>query len=268
MEEGTVPEAICPIDEWIEKQGFETTAEIDIPEKLADRVIGQDKAVAVIKKAAAQKRHVMLIGEPGTGKSMLANSMVEYLPQDELQDVIAYHNPEDPNEPRIRTVPAGKGKPIVAEQKALAMAQKQQKNSMLMVIVVMIIVTTLALYALGGFRDPTIILIGLFAVVILYFVFRSPNQRQEVMIVPKLIISHDESESCPFVDATGAHAGALLGDVKHDPFQSGGLETPAHDRLEPGAIHKASKGVLFVDEINMLRMESQQSLLTAMQEGR
>ncbi|MGE4275284.1 MAG: ATP-dependent protease LonB, partial [Candidatus Methanomethylophilaceae archaeon] len=63
-------------------------------------------------------------------------------------------------------------------------------------------------------------------------------------------------------------AGALLGDVKHDPFQSGGLETPAHDRLEPGAIHKASKGVLFVDEINMLRMESQQSLLTAMQEGR
>jgi Lon-like ATP-dependent protease len=268
MEEGTVPEAICPIDEWIDQQGFETTAEIDIPEKLADRVIGQDKAVTVIKKAAAQKRHVMLIGEPGTGKSMLANSMVEYLPQDELQDVIAYHNPEDPNEPRIRTVPAGKGKPIVAEQKALAMSQKQQKNSMLMLIVGMIIITTLALYVLGGFQDPTIILIGLFAVVIIYFVFRSPNQRQETMIVPRLLISHDEGDTCPFVDATGAHAGALLGDVKHDPFQSGGLETPAHDRLEPGAIHKASKGVLFVDEINMLRMESQQSLLTAMQEGR
>jgi len=87
-------------------------------------------------------------------------------------------------------------------------------------------------------------------------------------MIPKLLITHKEGDSIPFIDATGAHAGSLLGDVKHDPFQSGGLETPAHERLEVGAIHKASKGVLFVDEINMLRMESQQSLLTALQEGK
>ncbi|MFQ6055033.1 MAG: ATP-dependent protease LonB, partial [Methanosarcinales archaeon] len=35
---------------------------------------------------------------------------------------------------------------------------------------------------------------------------------------------------------------------------------------EAGAIHKANKGVLFIDEINTLRLESQQSLLTALQE--
>ena len=70
----------------------------------------------------------------------------------------------------------------------------------------------------------------------------------------------------PFVDGTGAHSGALLGDVKHDPFQSGGLETPAHERVEGGCIHKAHKGVLFIDEINILKIESQQSLLTALQE--
>ena len=63
-------------------------------------------------------------------------------------------------------------------------------------------------------------------------------------MVPKLLVGHDEHDSPPFIDATGAHAGSLLGDVKHDPFQSGGLETPAHERLEVGAIHKASKGVL------------------------
>src|SRR5438034_7132725 len=85
-------------------------------------------------------------------------------------------------------------------------------------------------------------------------------------MVPKLLVSHTPDEMPPFIDATGSHAGALLGDVKHDPFQSGGLETPAHERVESGAIHKAHKGVLFVDEINVLRMESQQSLLTAMQE--
>src|SRR2546427_8939887 len=85
-------------------------------------------------------------------------------------------------------------------------------------------------------------------------------------MVPKLLVSHTPDEMPPFIDATGSHAGALLGDVKHDPFQSGGLDTPAHERVESGAIYKAHKGVLFVDEINVLRMESQQSLLTAMQE--
>jgi Lon-like ATP-dependent protease len=86
--------------------------------------------------------------------------------------------------------------------------------------------------------------------------------------IPKLLRGHNIEDTPPFIDATGAHAGALLGDVKHDPFQSGGLETPQHERVEVGAIHKANKGVLFIDEINMLKMESQQSLLTALQEGK
>ncbi|HKS59760.1 MAG TPA: ATP-dependent protease LonB, partial [Thermoplasmata archaeon] len=44
------------------------------------------------------------------------------------------------------------------------------------------------------------------------------------------------------------------------------LETPPHERVEVGAIHKANGGVLFVDEINLLKIESQHSLLTALQE--
>jgi len=66
--------------------------------------------------------------------------------------------------------------------------------------------------------------------------------------------------------ATGAHAGALLGDVRHDPYQSGGLGTPAHERVEAGMIHKANKGVLYIDEIGTMNMKTQQELLTAMQE--
>ncbi|MHC1587555.1 MAG: ATP-dependent protease LonB, partial [Candidatus Syntropharchaeia archaeon] len=87
------------------------------------------------------------------------------------------------------------------------------------------------------------------------------------ILVPKLLVSNAGKDTAPFIDATGAHAGALLGDVRHDPFQSGGLETPAHERVESGAIHKAHKGVLFIDEINTLRIETQQNLLTALQEG-
>ncbi|HKM14032.1 MAG TPA: ATP-dependent protease LonB [Candidatus Methanomethylophilaceae archaeon] len=253
-----------PIETWIERQTFTSTEDMEIPEKIADRVIGQDDAVQVMKKAASQKRHVMLIGEPGTGKSMLANSMVEYLSKEDLQDVVSYHNPEDFNEPRIRALPAGKGKAIVAEQKAHAAAIKNQKSSMY--IYVSIFIMILGLMGSIFFGNWTIMFIALFSVFIILLFLRNPNQRNEVAIVPKVIVGHTPGEMPPFIDATGAHAGALLGDVRHDPFQSGGLETPSHDRIESGDIHKANKGVLFIDEINMLKMESQQALLTAMQE--
>ncbi len=259
---------IPDVETWIGTQSFTSTADIKIPEKLSDQVIGQDSAVEVVRKAAEQKRHVMLIGEPGTGKSMLAKSMTEYLPKDDLQDVIAYHNPDDPNEPRIRTVPAGKGKEIVSAQKREAMARKSKKSSMITAIVMMVMVLTVVLYWSGGAKDPMILLFGIMAAAMIFFATRYVGQRQENFMIPKLLITHEEGSTIPFIDATGAHAGSLLGDVKHDPFQSGGLETPAHERLEVGAIHKASKGILFVDEINMLRMESQQSLLTALQEGK
>ncbi|MGD9963440.1 MAG: ATP-dependent protease LonB [Thermoplasmata archaeon] len=253
------------IEDWVNSQTFESTADVKIPPQLVDQVIGQEDAVKVIRKAAEQKRHVILIGDPGTGKSMLARSMVDYLPKGELQDVIAYHNPDDPNEPKVRVVPTGKGKEIVHAQKLEAEQKKAQKNSWMFMLLFGFIMLSAIMFMI--YKDATLLLIGLVGGMLLFMVFRYTGQRKEALLVPKLLITHKLDEMPPFIDATGAHAGALLGDVKHDPFQSGGLETPAHERLEPGAIHKASKGVLFIDEINMLRIESQQSLLTALQEG-
>ena len=256
------------IEDWMKRQQFETTADVKIPTQLVDQVIGQDEAVMVIRKAAEQKRHVILIGEPGTGKSMLARSMTDFLPKGELQDVIAYHNPEDTNEPKIRIVPAAKGKEIVTAQKMEAEQKKAQKNSSAIMLLFMFISLGVILWLVQEDRSNTTpLFLGVIGGFVLYILFRYVGQRREAIMVPKLIVTHKLDEPPPFIDATGAHAGALLGDVKHDPFQSGGLETPAHERLEPGAIHKANKGVLFIDEINMLRIESQQSLLTALQEG-
>ena len=259
-------ESIAPVDEWIVNESFKSTDEVEIPDMMADRVIGQDAAVNVIRKAASQRRHVMLIGEPGTGKSMLANSMVEFLPKDELEDVVAYHNPEDFNEPRIRVLPAGKGKAIVDEQKAQAAAQRAQKNNLYIYVIGIIVVIGVVYFIFSG--NATLLWIAVLAAFLIFMMYRTPGQRTETMIVPKLLVGHERGDMPPFVDATGTHAGALLGDVRHDPFQSGGLETPSHDRLEAGCIHKANKGVLFIDEINLLRIESQQALLTAMQEKR
>ncbi len=258
------------IDVWIRDLKLESTSEIEIPENLVDQVIGQDSAVTVIKKAAEQKRHVILIGDPGTGKSMLASSMTEFLPAEELEDTIVYHNAEDNNEPKIRVVPAGKGREIVAAQKAEAMQRREQKASVMMTIVFMIIGLAI-LFSIrptpdGLVFDSTPLMLGILVAVIIFLFSRYTGGRQETLMIPKLLVSHDMESTPPFMDATGSHAGALLGDVKHDPFQSGGLETPAHERVEAGAIHKAHRGVLFIDEINLLRMESQQALLTALQE--
>ncbi|MBU0624571.1 MAG: ATP-dependent protease LonB, partial [Candidatus Thermoplasmatota archaeon] len=207
------------------------------------------------------------IGEPWTGKSMLARSMIDFLPKGELQDVVAYNNPDDQNEPKIRILPAGKGKEIVHAQKLEADQKKAQKNSSWMMLIIMFIGLGAILSLTSKPVNWTPLLITSVGGLVVYMLARSYTQRREASLVPKLIVTHKLDDPPPFVDATGAHAGALLGDVKHDPFQSGGLETPAHERLEPGAIHKANKGVLFIDEINMLRIESQQSLLTALQEG-
>jgi Lon-like ATP-dependent protease len=99
-------EQLPPIDKWIQTVEFKTTEEIKVPDNLIDQVIGQDQTVAIVKKAAEQKRHVMLIGDPGTGKSMVARAMTEFLPKGELEDIIVYPNNEDTNTPTIRVVPA------------------------------------------------------------------------------------------------------------------------------------------------------------------
>ncbi len=264
-----VPGEVGP---WVDAQGFNTTQDVEIPGRLLDQVIGQDEAVEVVRKAAQQKRHVILIGEPGTGKSMLARAMTDFMPKEQLQDILAYPNPEDPNEPKIRVVPSGKGKEIVAAQK-LEMAQKKEARNIFIILFAFVVVFLIAWAIIS---DPAnlvvIIMLGVFIMMGFFFVvgfFRmSSNKSDPSSTVAKLLVGHTTEEKPPFIDSTGAHAGALLGDVKHDPFQSGGLETPPHERVEVGAIHKANGGVLFIDEIHLLKIESQHALLTALQEKR
>lgn len=267
-------EEMQPIDSWIKSQNFKTTEDIDVPERLLDQVIGQDQAVDIVRKAAEQKRHVMLIGDPGTGKSMVARAMTAFLHKEELEDIIAYPNNEDSNTPHIRVVPGGKAKEIVKVQRAEAKKKKEQQSSMIITIVFMIIALSIfaAIFPIlsgdGGEIHIEYAIFGVIAAVMIFLIFSrgALTQRQELHQVPKILVAHDKTDTPPFLDATAAHSGALLGDVRHDPFQSAGLETPPHQLVEAGAIHRAHKGVLYIDEINTLNLPSQQHLLTAIQE--
>ena len=258
---------ICeiPVEEWIKNIDIESTEQVPIPEKLVDQVIGQEAASIVVRKASEQRRHMIMVGEPGTGKSMLARSMTEFLPKEQLEDVLVYRNHEDENEPKVRTVPAGRGSRLIAERRNYVRQQRERTNRTLLFIA-LIIGAALLLATISSGEILTFIF-GSFILIFGYFFLRSRLTAGDEANIPKLLIKHERSEEPPFVDATGNLAGALLGDVRHDPFQSGAdLATPAHERVEPGAVHRAHKGVVYIDEIRMLRMEEEQALLVAMQE--
>ena len=94
----------------LDYDNIKSSQDIDVPPLLIDQVIGHEESIETIKKAAKQRRNVLLIGDPGVGKSMLAKGMAQILPHETLQDILVYPNMEDSNHPLIRTVPAGEGK--------------------------------------------------------------------------------------------------------------------------------------------------------------
>lgn len=250
---------------------FETTKELKPPKKIVDQVIGQEDAVRIIKKAAEQRRHVFLLGEPGTGKSMLGLALAELLPKEKLVDTVSFPNPNDENQPLIRTMPAGKGRQMVGQAKQGSNQMFKNQNIIILVLAVLAMIAPwwvlnrydseimFAAFFLGGM---------LFLGIAVLFMNLGKRMGGQQSTVPKLVVDNYNKKQSPFHDATGAHAGALLGDVLHDPFQSGGLGTPAHERVVAGMIHKAHLGVLFIDEVATLAPDTQQELLTALQEGK
>ncbi|MDE0858313.1 MAG: ATP-dependent protease LonB [Candidatus Poseidoniaceae archaeon] len=252
------------VEDWIKSVSFDSTEDVPIPDRLVDQVIGQEAGSVVIRKAAEQRRHMLMIGDPGTGKSMLARSMTDLLPKDALEDLLVYPNEDDENEPRVRSVPAGRGARIVKLQKESNRTQRERSQKML--LIAFAAVGFLLLIATLQSGDIITLLFGGFLLMFGYMFIRGRLSSGDESRIPKVLVKHESSELPPFVDATATLSGSLLGDVRHDPFQSGGMETPAHDRVEPGAIHRAHKGVLYIDEVNLLRLEEQQALLTAMQE--
>jgi ATP-dependent Lon protease len=199
---------------------FSDTSQIIVPKELISQVVGQEESVKLLRKAAAQKRNVLLIGIPGTGKSLLAQAMSEILPIQKLVDVLIYPNHEDNNNPKVRVVKAGNGKKILDQAR---FESKKADDSMRMISFILPIgwmILASVLWQFGWYPDvvfAALLLIG--AVLLVGLSIGSQMKGKESGSAPKLLINNLGKKVAPFFEATGARAGALLGDVRHDPLQ-------------------------------------------------
>jgi lon-related putative ATP-dependent protease len=218
-----------------------TTENIKIPERLIDQVIGQQKAAEIIKKAARQRRNVLLIGSPGTGKTMLAQAMAELLPATELEDVLVYKNVNDENIPIIKAVKTypdaktleklgdGQGRLIIQKERVKNRMNMNRSGSIIGPIVTILVLFLVALTLFGIITGYEIILFA--ALILGIMIFGSVALMMSSLAKrvgfpgmmdnnePKLIVDNTGMSHAPFIDATGSKAGALFGDCRHDPLQ-------------------------------------------------
>ncbi len=94
---------------------IESTADVKVPEDLIERVIGQDHAVEKVHVAIRQRRHLLLVGPPGIGKSMLANALANHLPRPEHQ-ISVLNNPKNQNKPLVEVLDGGAVSRLSAEE--------------------------------------------------------------------------------------------------------------------------------------------------------
>lgn len=79
---------------------FESTKELQLPTDPFERIIGQEEAVRIARLISKQKRNLLLVGPPGTGKSMIAQAISSVLPAPS-QEISIVHNEEAPERPIV-----------------------------------------------------------------------------------------------------------------------------------------------------------------------
>jgi ATP-dependent Lon protease len=281
------------------------TSQIPIPKSPIEQIIGQDEAIRIAKIVSKQKRHLLLVGPPGTGKSMIAQAVASLIPKP-TQEISVLHNFERPERPIIEVRVASEiknerlakalGRVVSASEIPLHVAEKLGFRCRRCGAFSFADSAACPKCGADKYRkeeSPFDDLIANFDTVVQEDRVQTThmvNGREQVVVFERAgrdkarVLSQQELQKLQrfertqprkvivpitrstFVQATGASETELLGDVRHDPY--GGHEelgTQPYTRIVPGAVHEAHEGVLFIDELSSIGY-LQRFLLTAMQE--
>lgn len=302
-------ECFLCLDEWVHKLKWLEK------KKWYENWGGPDKSKAGTKTAVSPGPYLMLLGDPGTGKSLIGKALAEKLTEvyEEngimLFDALCWKNPTLPSTPRISVHKACEGKKIQHREQLKELKRKFVTKVGFKAIQVFMIIMGLFLMCLGfyfmyqawqswvtagealqrsydGFADfllqkfvglvPLTFIPGgslvFFGVFIGWFGKLSGAgglkgiggaQQSDV---PKMLVDNSSGHA-PFIDATGHKSAQLFGSIAWDPYQTGGLGTPEHQRVSAGDVHVASLGILYIDEIKNLDTDEAVTLLTVLEDG-
>jgi len=313
-QEQALKECFLCLDEWVHKlKWLEET-------KWYESWSNPDETKPSAKTVISPGPYLLLLGDPGTGKSLIGRALAEKLTQIyrensiKIFDVLCWKNAALPSQPRVSIQRAGDAKKIMQREQLRELKRKFVtkigfKALQLFLVIMGLFLLTLGFYFmfqayqtweanppfLGeslrdyyqnnfldyfadkfvGFVPMTFIPGGsliFFGVFIWWFGrlggmgnLKGVSGAQQTD-VPKLIVDNGSGHA-PFVDATGHRSAQIFGSIAWDPYQTGGLGTPEHQRVSAGDVHRASLGILYIDEVKNLEPEEAITLLTVLEDG-
>ena len=273
---------------------FDDTSQISIPADPIERVIFQDRAKMAIRKVAQNRGHMLMVGRPGTGKSLLADMFKEVLDRsigDYLrpQDAIVVFPGKDKNHIRVAYESPEKIDRALEEiRKALDTAQNSSEEFSLedqirsvRRVKRWLLAATAATAAAGLLFAPAWVAAGLAGMGAIFLYIQENNHRVQEKIqrevggglrndvkhlhdmVPEVLYDpRQEKELMARISEPSARN--MKGGFRHDPYQSGNLHTPCHKRAYLGA--HATAPIIYIDELKTLvKMGYMADLLEIMQ---
>jgi Lon-like ATP-dependent protease len=306
-------ECFLCLDEWVHKLKWLEKA------KWYESWSRPENPKTSAKNTISPGPYLLLLGDPGTGKSLIGRALSEKLTQIykengiKLFDVLCWKNRMLPSQPEISIHKAGEAKKILRVEQRKELKRKFLTKVGLKGIQIFMLILGFFLISLGFYfmydawqtwnsnplymDDP---LQEHYSTFFDYFVSRFVGLVPLTFIpggsliffgvfiwwfsrlgglagmkgisgakqtdIPKLIVDNSSGHA-PFVDATGRRSAQLFGSIAWDPYQTGGLGTPEHQRVSAGDVHRASLGILYIDEIKNLDPEEAVTLLTVLEDG-